>query len=735
MCTARLWVISVLSLALGISVHAAAQSNGAETLLYQNRRAALSLGADVIGLIQATSKPGESQLSLYVGIERSDTRLIEASVSMDGHAPMAHHFNNFEGEALDASGLFYLGDVHGTVGGHSVHASLTIAKAGAESEAATIEMDQDIEIPEGQSDAVLTASAGGWLSSRSVSLKQDSCDQVQQVKPDVSFWSRITAHAPKGERCELGAPDDPKVRLAHYFVRDKDYLKAAATLVWLHRLDAGKAFSYSYYFELAKTLVGYGLLPESFQAYRLAVQGGLDRDEELKLRYAIVQAYLDQGDAANAEAVLGKAPDPLKKLALIQWQDYKSRLLIARKSYLDAEALLRGTENLADYESYVRYYNLGFSLFTDGSVGQGITVLDRIGSRPNNDPHIQNLSDKANLVLGLHFLRQGQGATAIPMFERIHSRGPYANSALLNLGWAWLAPPGNVQSRVMLGDERVVGPPQETLGALRHSASDTNLYQRYHLEPFARAKLESSEDANYKRALATWSELLERDPTDEAVQEAYMAIALALDHLGAHRDAISYFERAVDALQASAESRVQAAAYIRDGWTPGTHTSEGADHTQFERGLAATPPADISQHLIRTLASAEYQSGVSALDDLTALSNNLMDWKRQLDGMGLPVETGLEGRLASEPPNRDATDQGNVSSREVALLGSRLEQLEAAIATTRVRETVDLREQLAGDLDQQRRWKTRMLTDVRFELARMYDGASLSDSVARNSTN
>src|SRR6202012_3383510 len=98
-------------------------------------------------------------------------------------------------------------------------------------------------------------------------------------------------------------------------------------------------------------------------------------------------------------------------------------------------------------------YNLGVALINDGRVGQGVNMLDRVGRLTPFDSEALALRDKANLTLGYHFLRTRQGGTAIPIFGRVRTTGPYSNRALLGLGWAYLAPRGDRQGKTEVGDE------------------------------------------------------------------------------------------------------------------------------------------------------------------------------------------------------------------------------------------------------------------------------------------
>lgn len=100
----------------------------------------------------------------------------------------------------------------------------------------------------------------------------------------------------------------------------------------------------------------------------------------------------------------------------------------------------------------------------------------------------------------------------------MRSLGRFLNRALLDLGWAWPAPPGTVNDKVEIGDERTVGPPPESSIGGHSALNDSNLYQRYYLGAFEREKVDSKEEVRFKKAIAIWSLLIDRDPDDAAVR-------------------------------------------------------------------------------------------------------------------------------------------------------------------------------------------------------------------------
>ncbi len=319
------------------------------------------------------------------------------------------------------------------------------------------------------------------------------------------------------------------------------------------------------------------------------------------------------------------------------------------------------------------------------------------------------LSDRANLALGTYFLKAGQGATAIAILGRVDAQGPCSSRAMLNLGWAWLAPPGAVQEQVMLGDERTLGPPPEVYSAadVRH---DQNLYQRYPVDAFSSAPLERGGDNRVRRALALWSELAERQSEDQTKQEAQLAIAVELQRSGTRGAAARSFASAISALEESIASIGKARQYVQ---------SEGLNADLFElpaqsgydRGLHKLPPPPVADYLSDTLASRQFQDGLGTLRDIRFLGSSL-------DGIGQRIDS-LDQRYC----RATAPEAAAASCRDLQELRGRITALRPRLEVAAKTGDERLRRQLLEQLQVQDNWQSALLADARFELARLYDAA------------
>lgn len=360
-----------------------------------------------------------------------------------------------------------------------------------------------------------------------------------------------------------------------------------------------------------------------------------------------------------------------------------------------AEPLANG----ADFASQVRYYNFGIALIRGGHGDQGATALDRVGSIGSNDPTMLALADQANLALAFHLLDEGKAASAIPVLGRIRSQGPYANRAILALGWAWLLPADGKQPRAELGDERSQGPPPESFTGRSGPVRDSNLYQRYRIRPFARASIPAEENARLERALAAWAELIDRDTDDAAVLEGWLAIADALDRLGAHADALRFRERALTALDAK-RLRLQAAIQITrtESWIEALQRQDDDAGLGGDWQLRVLPTPDLARYLGESLASPPFQRALHDLHDYSALQNIFIDLDQRLlgaDSADIEIQL-LHQQLAAWRTELEADRQG----RHDALQAMALDEL-ARQADRIDRRLADTRLAIARQFDHQ----------------------------------
>lgn len=140
-------------------------------------------------------------------------------------------------------------------------------------------------------------------------------------------------------------------------------------------------------------------------------------------------------------------------------------------------------------------YNIGVSHLRANHAPEGKALLEQVMNLPVSDSEVNNaLKDRAALALGYDYLQLQQPEKAREALVNVRLKGPFSNSAILALGWSH--------------------------------------YER----------------RDYKRALAYWLELLNRNTADASVQEAMLLAPRAYEALQASQQALYGYKLAASTL-------------------------------------------------------------------------------------------------------------------------------------------------------------------------------------------
>ncbi|MBD3868283.1 MAG: tetratricopeptide repeat protein [Acidobacteria bacterium] len=223
-------------------------------------------------------------------------------------------------------------------------------------------------------------------------------------------------------------------------------------------------------------------------------------------------------------------------------------------------------------------YNLGIALLQSGRPQEGIEQLDKAGLLAGGDGAGLAIRDKSNLVLGSILFESEEYERARRSLDRVRLEGPFSNQALLRAGWA-----------------------EATAGS-------------------------------YDRALVPWNILVEREPTDAAVQEAMLAVPHAYSKLDLHgRAAIRYgqalelFSNQIERVDASLDS-------IRGGrFLDALIREEVRQDKQWVIRLRTMPDAPETYYLMELMATHDFQTALQNYLDLEDLRSKLLGWRDSLD--------------------------------------------------------------------------------------------------------
>jgi tetratricopeptide (TPR) repeat protein len=235
---------------------------------------------------------------------------------------------------------------------------------------------------------------------------------------------------------------------------------------------------------------------------------------------------------------------------------------------------LHSDESLAGFAAY----NLGIALLQEGRSQEAIEQLDKAGLLPASDRTGLAIRDKSNLVLGTILFESGNFERAKQSLDRVRLEGPFSNQALLRAGWAAVS-----------------------------------------------AK-------QYDRALVAWNILVDREPTDIAVQEAMLAVPHAYASLNLHGRAALTYGRALE-LFSSQIDRVDASiSSIREGrFLKALTREEGRQNEDWVISLRRLPDSPDTYYLIEVMASHDFQTALHNYLDLEELRSKLIAGKTSLD--------------------------------------------------------------------------------------------------------
>jgi tetratricopeptide (TPR) repeat protein len=235
---------------------------------------------------------------------------------------------------------------------------------------------------------------------------------------------------------------------------------------------------------------------------------------------------------------------------------------------------LRSDESLAGFVAY----NLGIALLQDGRPQEAIEQLDRAGQLVAGDRAGLAIRDKSNLVLGSILFESADYERARQSLDRVRLDGPFSSQALLRAGWA-----------------------------------ETSAEQ-------------------HDRALVPWNILVEREPTDVAVQEAMLAVPHAYASLRLHGRAALMYGRALGLFGNQIERVDASIGSITEGrFLDALVREETRQDKDWVIRLRSLPDAPETYYLMELMASHDFQTALQNYLDLEDLRSKLVDWQTSLD--------------------------------------------------------------------------------------------------------
>src|SRR5262245_55078760 len=349
-----------------------------------------------------------------------------------------------------------------------------------------------------------------------------------------------------------------------------------------HSLDQPELDTLHYHINDAEFSVGdfeinYRMHQRAGRAINAVLEAAVDESvrNEAAFRLARIHFQKDQlDDARNAlDRIQGVVPAQIKDdVELLH-----ANIDMATGRPSDAVKVLQQFNSDESLSGFVAY-NLGIALFRDGRTQEAIEQLDKAGKLQPTDDAGLAIRDKSNLVLGSMLFESGDFERAKQSLKRIRLDGLFSNQALLRAGWS------------------------------------------------------EASAGQYERALVPWNILVEREPTDGAVQEAMLAVPHAYAGLNLYGNAAIMYERAVDQFSRQIERVDASIGSIREGhFLKALIREESRQDETWVISLRSLPDAPETYYLMELMASHDFQTALHNYLDLEDLQSRLMAWQTSLD--------------------------------------------------------------------------------------------------------
>ena len=347
---------------------------------------------------------------------------------------------------------------------------------------------------------------------------------------------------------------------------------------------------------LARMKLAYGMhLEAGFDLHALL---GEDVPPPVKNRawYELGRTFSHKGYHQAAAEALANIHGEIPADIIGNYQLLRATVLMALDRNEEAARELaqwRGAPELAAYA----HYNRGIALVRAGDYAQVVPSLEMAVKIPARGEELLALRDKARLALGYAFAREEDYKRARKQLQAVRSQGPFSNRALLALGWL----------------------------------------------DYKQGRSES--------ALAAWTELQGRSPTDPAVLETLLVVPAVHRELDALQAATRDYEAAVAAYNNELKQLHGARESVQKG---------GAVEQLLQSDGGSGPLTDgtnnqqAARFLGPLLASRNFAQMHQSHSELRAMLDNMDKGLREIDSLpkGNPAERRakpLPGSPLSQP--------------------------------------------------------------------------------------
>ncbi|MEK6805501.1 MAG: hypothetical protein AABY95_02485 [Pseudomonadota bacterium] len=732
---------------------------------------ALLLTRDLFDLEDSILFPQETRTNIFTSVTVPGFLISRMTVSVDGGNPVVYAYSESESKALLKDGFHRISHTNLDPGPHRIRADFIGKFYDAKPEEAPLTGNLETVFNKGLTELNLILPIA-----RNSRLDKPGINEVARLdatgrRAARGVWlPEAESVISQADTFVPGSEADPHYRLALFLRHDKRFFSALTELM---RIAAGlredATLPDEFYQLLAECYLGFAMETRAEDYFRQLVENAPDPDKFNNARIELAEFNYQRGYLGEATKILLRMRDRVGTDDFARWQTLTAATLLAQGRYNEASEVIAQGDDDKRMTPHLRY-NLGVALINDGRLAEGRAWLDKVALLTPYDQEQLVLKDKANLLLGYHFLQNQQGGTAKPFFSRVRTEGPYSNRALLGLGWSELAPRGIQQKKIdpKTGESTVNAKAGGSLGVLlRPGFVDTDVTKRLGIRPFKFDKAPKDLQAAVENALVPWTELVTRDPMDPAVQEGLLAIPYAFDTLRVFDQSSQLYLKAVGVLE-TARKRIDIAIdSIRKGRMVETIVRRDLDSENGrEWRLRDLPDAPETYYLQSLLAEHRFQESLKNYRDIRLIARNLDNWRPRLEALArnyggqgqskldpkLMVAQALQGwagyglvRLAlrsddnmaapgtyderlktdaegpallwpAQPPERF-----DGSREKVLALVARLEELRPRVLNIAADQNLYLQTMSIKELEGQRTQIDRYLVQARFAVARIND--------------
>jgi len=353
-------------------------------------------------------------------------------------------------------------------------------------------------------------------------------------------------------------------------------------LAMYHGLDEPGLDTLHFHINDAEFSVGdfelnYRMHQRAGRAIKAVLEGSVDEAVRNEAAFRLARIHFQKGQLDDAQQALARIKGTVPEEIRDDVEFLRANVYMAKGQPSEAVNLLAPLKSGAGLAGFVAY-NLGIALLQDGRTQEAIEQLDKAGQLPAHDPAGLAIRDKSNLVLGTMLFQSGNFERAKQSLDRVHLEGPFSNQALLRAGWA------------------------------------------------------EATAQQYDRAVVPWNILVDREPTDAAVQEVMLAVPHAYASMKLYGRAAIGYGRALE-LFTNQIKRVDASiGSIKEGrFLNALIREESREDETWVITLRKLPDAPETYYLMELMASHDFQTALQNYLDLEELRSKLSAWKTSLD--------------------------------------------------------------------------------------------------------